>query len=281
MADIKIYAFADEADEMFDGQIEALLKNDLQGIEIRGVDGTNISDITLEKAREIKEKLDQNGLVCWSIGSPIGKIDIEKDDFEAHIEKFKHTLELAKILGAFNMRIFSFFMPEGKNPDDYREEVIKRLNILCDIAKDYGVTLCHENEKGIYGDNIERCLDIFQNVKGIKGIFDPANFVQSEVDTLVAWDALKNNIKYMHIKDSLKDGNVVPAGKGDGNIPFIANEFIKMGGKDFTLEPHLMDFAGLKGLEREGDTSEVGKIFTFKDNKEAFCAAADAFKALI
>ena len=38
MEKIKIYAFADEADSSIDGQIKAMLRNDLHGLEIRGVD---------------------------------------------------------------------------------------------------------------------------------------------------------------------------------------------------------------------------------------------------
>lgn len=51
MKDIKIYAFADEADTNIDGQIKALLRNELDGLEIRGVDGINISEISVEKAK--------------------------------------------------------------------------------------------------------------------------------------------------------------------------------------------------------------------------------------
>ena len=90
MNEIKIYAFADEASPNIDEQITALKRNGLDGLEIRNVDGVNVSDITLEKAKEVKTKLDANGLITWSIGSPIGKIDIEKDDFKAHLEKLKY-----------------------------------------------------------------------------------------------------------------------------------------------------------------------------------------------
>lgn len=281
MDKLNIYAFADESDPSIDGQIDAMKRNGLTGLEIRGVDGTNIAEITVEKAKEVKEKLDKAGLVCWSIGSPIGKIDIEKDDFSAHVEKFKHVLELARVLDCHNIRLFSFFMPEGKNPDDYKDEVISRLKTLAELAVGTGVNLCHENEKGIFGDNIERCLQIFEAVPQLHGIFDPANFVQCGIDTKAAWEALKSKIKYVHIKDSLADGNIVPAGRGDGNIPFISAEFTKMGGKDFTMEPHLMEFDGLKGLEREGETSEVGKKYAFSSNEEAFDCACESFKALI
>ena len=111
MDGIKIYAFADEASPNIDEQIAALKRNGLQGLEIRNVDGVNISDITLEKAKEVKQKLSSNGLITWSVGSPIGKIDIEKDDFKAHLEKLKRTLEIADILESKNIRMFSFYMP--------------------------------------------------------------------------------------------------------------------------------------------------------------------------
>ena len=126
MSDIRIYAFSDEASSDIDKQIKALLRNNLQGMEIRNVDGINVSDITAEKAKQVKNKLDTNGLCAWSVGSPIGKISIT-DDFGNHLDKFKHTLEIAKILDSHNIRLFSFYTPKRKNPDNYKSEVIDRL----------------------------------------------------------------------------------------------------------------------------------------------------------
>lgn len=277
---IKIYAFADEASPNIDEQITALKRNGLDGLEIRNVDGVNVSDITLEKAKEVKTKLDANGLITWSIGSPIGKIDIEKDDFSAHTEKLKHTLEIAEILGAENIRLFSFFIPKDKNPADYKEEVINRLGTFLDLAKGTGITLCHENEKGIYGDIPERCLEIHKALPGLKGIFDPANYVQSGADTLKAWDMLKNYIYYMHIKDAKLDGTVVPAGMGDGNVEKVIKNFIEKGGNSFTIEPHLTVFEGFSHLERKGETSVITE-YGYPDSNTAFDAACDAFKNLL
>ncbi len=277
---MKIYAFADEANPMIDGQILAMTRNGLNGLEIRGVDGQNISDISLEKAQEVRAKLDATGLETWSIGSPIGKIDIEKDDFEAHLEKFRHTLEVAKVLGATNIRLFSFFIPADKDPAPYKDEVIRRLKCFVELAEGTGIDLCHENEKGIYGDMADRCLEILQAVPQLKGIFDPANFVQCGQNTLEAWELLKPYIKYMHIKDALSDSSVVPAGKGEGNVAAILKEFRAQGGNELTIEPHLAVFDGLKALEREGEESNVGK-FVYASNDDAFDAACNALKELL
>ena len=73
---MKIYAFADEASPSIDEQIAAMKRNGLNGLEIRGVDGENVSVISLNKAREVRRKLEDAGLSVWSIGSPIGKTAI-------------------------------------------------------------------------------------------------------------------------------------------------------------------------------------------------------------
>ena len=280
MNEIKIYAFADEASPNIDEQITALKRNGLDGLEIRNVDGANVSDITLEKAKEVKTKLDANGLITWSIGSPIGKIDIEKDDFKAHLEKLKHTLEIADILESKNIRMFLFYMPEGKDVLDYKNEVIDRLGQMCEIGKTHNVFLCHENEKGIYGDIPERCLEIHKAIPELKGIFDPANFVQSNSDTLEAWDMLKDYIYYMHIKDAKIDGTVVPAGMGDGNVEKVVKNFIEKGGNSFTVEPHLTVFEGFSHLERKGETSVITE-YGYPDSNTAFDTACNAFKGLL
>ena len=280
MNNIKIYAFADEASPNIDGQITAIKRNGLNGLEMRNVDGVNVSDITIEKAKEVKHKLQENGLITWSVGSPIGKIDIVKDDFKAHTEKLKHTLEIADILDSKNIRMFSFYIPNGKDASEYKNEVIERLGVMCDIARNFGVSLCHENEKGIYGDIPERCLEIHKALPELKGIFDPANYVQSGADTLKAWDMLKSYIYYMHIKDAKLDGTVVPAGQGDGNVKEIVKSFIAGCGKAFTIEPHLTVFEGFSHLERKGEKSEISE-YGYPDSNTAFDAACNAFKGLL
>lgn len=276
---MKIYAFADEASPFIDGQIEAMKRNGLSGLEIRNVDNINVSDITADKAREVRKKMDNAGLCVWSIGSPIGKIGIT-DDFAAHLDKLKHTIEIADILGSKNIRMFSFYIDAGKNPSDYRNEVIDRLGMMAQIASSCDVALCHENEKGIYGDNAERCLDILDNVSGLKCIFDPANFVQCGQDVNAAWDMLGSRVYYMHIKDALADGSVVPAGYGIGAVKRVVGEFLKNGGNALTVEPHLTVFSGLANLEREGEKSVVGK-FQYPDCDTAFDTACDAIKTIL
>lgn len=278
---VNIYAFADEASPFIDEQILHMKKNGVKGLEIRGVDRVNVSEISLRTAKEVRAKLEAEGLFTWSIGSPIGKIDIVTGDFKTHIEKFKRTLEIAEAMACDNIRLFSFFMPkECADPTIYRDEVLERMGVFVDVAKGSSVTLCHENEKGIYGDNAERALEIVKAFPTIKNVFDPANYVQVGQDTKEAWAMLKDYTKYLHIKDAMLDGKVVPAGAGAGNVEYIVKEYMKMGGNDFTIEPHLTVFDGLKALESDNvEKSVAGYVFSSKE--EAFAVAVDAFKKLV
>lgn len=277
---MNIYAFADEASPMMDGQIAALKRNGLQGLEIRHVDGENVADISEEKAVEVRKKLDAAGLIVWSVGSPIGKISIVKDDFAAHMEKFRHTLKIAGILGARNIRLFSFFIPQGKSPESYHDEVVRRLRCFVQAAEGTGVALCHENEKGIYGDVAARCLTLHREVPALQGVFDPANYIQCHQETLAGWELLHRHVKYLHIKDALADGTVVPAGCGEGRLPEILKAFLAQGGDHVTVEPHLTVFDGLNRLEREGDASGIGR-FAYPSGDAAFDAACQALKTVL
>ncbi len=271
-------AFADEAGASLDEQIDALVANRIPYIELRGVNGRNISSHTPDEAASVAEKLARNGISVWSIGSPIGKVRLT-DSFEDELARFENTLAIAKATGASCIRLFSFFDWTALG-DNAKGEVVARLTAFADKAKDSGIVLCHENEKGIYGDNIARCREILDAVETLKAVFDPANFIQCGVDTSIAWETVKDSVAYLHIKDALPDGRVVPAGYGVGNLAAITRDFIARGGKVATLEPHLHAFTGLAALSGDDADMVMGNR-RFKSGREAFDFAVQAYRTLL
>lgn len=272
----RLCAFADEADAMLTGQIAAMQRNGISLLEIRGVDGQNISVLSPAKVKEVANLLSDNGLKVWSIGSPTGKITL-RDDWNAHLDSFKGMLDAAAVFGAEAFRMFSFYDAQNE-----KNEVIDRLGTLCKLAKGYRVKLCHENEKGIFGDTPQRTRELLDALPQLGGIFDPANFIQCGADILPAWELLKDRIDYLHIKDAMKDGTVVPAGYGVGCLETVVTDFLRRGGEVLTLEPHLSEFTGLQGLEKEGERTIVGSAhFSYRDNNESFDAAVNALKAIL
>lgn len=269
--------FADEASADIEGQIRAMKENGLSALELRGIGGKNVTELSISEFESIVRSLNDASLYISSIGSPIGKIDIG-DDFERHFDIFKKLVEFADISSTKYMRIFSFY---GVDSDEKEIEVYRRLNILSEYAKGAGVILCHENEKGIFGETPENCLKIFSNVQGICGVFDPANFVQCNVDTKVAWNMLSEHIEYLHIKDALADKSVVPAGIGIGNLEYVMSQYSKTGKNLYSLEPHLRIFEGFSKLERKNEKTCELSAYTFDSGADAFRASANAAKEIL
>lgn len=279
MEHIILSGFSDEIAPELDLQLAAIREWGLSHIELRAADGVNVSDFSTEKVKEVKNKLAGAGVSVSSIGSPIGKIGVE-EDFAPHLEKLKRTLEIQKELGAPYLRMFSFYIPQGRAPEDFREEVLDRMGRMVEEAAAWDSVLLHENEKGIYGDNAPRCKELLEAFYGphFKAVFDFANFVQVGQQTLPAYELLKPYVEYVHVKDAQwGTGAVVPAGQGDGHVKDILADLIGGGWKGFlSLEPHLTDFAGLAALEQ--DPQKRGSAL---DGKSAWKLALDSLKEIL
>ena len=280
MASILLSAFADEYNKDIDKQIEVLASRGIGFIEPRFIGEKNIADLTASEATELRKKLDGGGIRVSAIGSPIGKINLA-DSFDAHLEKAKNVFEVASILEAKNIRMFSFYLREGESREAARSEVLEKLERLIDLADSYSLTLCHENEAKIYGEDVEHCLDLVKAFDGrLKCVFDMGNFVLDGCEPYpYGYETLKDYIKYFHIKDSLAYGAIVPAGKGEARIADILAAHKKYATSDFfiSLEPHLETFSGLNKL--------VGKAFEnpykFDSPEAAFLAGLDALENIL
>lgn len=281
MAVFILSGFLDEAAPDLAGQVEACRNNGVRYIEMRGVNGSSLVSQSLSEVREIRRVLDGEGLKLSSIGSPFGKIGI-REPLEPHLDALRHAMEIADILDVRLLRMFSFYMPAGEDPASHRDAVLEGIGRMLAICEDAGIQACHENEKGIYGDVTERCLDLYQTFEGrMPGVFDPANFIQCGVRPEEAWPVLSPYIRYLHIKDALlATGQVVPAGMGDGHIAELLKHFSEKPGEIFlSLEPHLKVFQGLADLETD-DVSSRG-MQGYPSGQAAFRAAADALKNVL
>lgn len=273
-------AFADEIDANLTTQMDVLEQHDIKYIEMRGVNGKNLVRHSLDEVKEIKSELDDKGFKISAVGSPIGKIMVT-DDFKPHLELFKHTLEIACILETKYIRMFSFYIPKGEDPALYRDEVMRRWEKFIKAAEGYDITLLHENEKDIYGDTAERCLDLLKTMDCdyMKAVFDPANFVQCDVETYPhAYRLLKGYIAYLHIKDAVaKDKQVVPSGYGDGKVKDILQDLYNSGFEGFlSLEPHLGSFRGFTELELHSKINDLPE-----GGPKQFAIAVHALKKII
>ncbi len=279
MGDIILSAFSDEYAVDFEEQLKGMQSLGIKYIELRLINGKSISVLKNDEVKAVKAMLDRYGIGVSAIGSPLGKIKLD-EDIDAHMELARHVFEIATILGAKYVRMFSFYAPDGRDIHVMRDEVFCALGRMVEIAREYKITLCHENEAEIYGNTPEYCKEIIDHFGGeMKCVFDMGNFVLENVDPYPeAFELLKNDIAYLHIKDALFEGAVVPPGKGNAKIKEILTAHKSFAKTDFfvTLEPHLQTFSGLNAL--------VGRSFEnpykYEDEKTAFTDALTKLKEL-
>ncbi|MBD8061898.1 sugar phosphate isomerase/epimerase family protein [Oceanitalea stevensii] len=252
--------FSDEISPDFQEQCAVASRLGLRYIELRSAWGTNVLDLDDDQLATAARMLADHGLQVSSIGSPIGKVHLD-DDAAAHLGRMRRAAHVAQTLGAPYIRIFSFFMRPGTDPDTCRDEVVDRLGELVDVVAGSDVTLVHENEKEIFGDVPRRCADMARALDSPHfGLaWDPANYVQVGVRPFTeAYELLRPHTRYVQIKDALRgSGTVVKAGEGDGEIAQTLSA-LRADGYDgfFSLEPHLAaghSMGGFSGPELFGE----------------------------
>ena len=268
---IRLCAFSDEADASLSGQIRALRRNGIDLTELRSINGVNISKLGEHDAVKIKNELDAAGIRVWSLGSPYGKISLRDHcDKDAIFAQLRRLCELAGIFATDKIRIFSFY-----DSYDKRDLVIELLDESVRIAGSYGVKLYHENEKDIYGDVPERVLDLYENVPGLRLVYDPANYIQCGVSPDDSFRLIPE-AGYFHIKDAVADtGELVPSGRGDGRIVELIGLIYKE--TVMTVEPHLAVFSGYSDIDRR----EMKNRYSYKTSGEAFDTAVSSLKTLL
>jgi sugar phosphate isomerase/epimerase len=258
--------FSDEISPEFEEQCSVVSSLGMKFLEFRSAWDVNILDLDDAQLAKANDILSAHALSVSSIGSPIGKIPID-EDFDSHLERMRHAADVAHYFDARYIRIFSFFMPAGSDPDSHREEVLRRMTALARVADEADVILLHENEREIYGDIPRRCLDIVESVgsPNLKVAWDAANFVQVGVRPFTeGYAMLRPYLEYVQIKDArLATGEVVAAGRGDGEVVETIRELRKDGFDGFfSLEPHLSKTHALGGFSGPDLFTEAWQAFT-------------------
>ena len=284
---ICISGFADEISSDFTKQLETVTSLGMHYISLRSADGKGVADFTEDEVRDsLMPRMEKFGVKVSSIGSPIGKVGVEDEaGFAVQLEQLERLCKICNLLDCRYIRMFSFFIPQGKDPEAYRDIVTEKLRRFAAIAEKYDVILLHENEKDIYGDTGARCKVLFDALASphFRAAFDFANFVQCGEDTAVCWELLRPYIEYIHIKDAVTtDKENVLCGTGEGRIKELLTRAVRDEGYEgfLTLEPHLVLFDSLQSLETEA-AANIIKTNKAKDGAEGYTMQYNALMEIL
>ena len=215
----------DEISSNIDEALAFARKNKLRYIELRRIDGKDITELTPAEACALAEKITSAGILVSALSSPFLKwkentreFTFGSRKFDKETDYFTALMDLADIFGAPNIRIYSYLKDDSLSV----EEIGKKLDIYSQMALERGLSLLLENDSLCNIDTINKMHQLFE-LYGFSNIFpllDIGNTVASGDDFAPQeLQDIINKCLYFHIKDydaELKRFVVV----GEGNVDY-------------------------------------------------------------
>ncbi len=257
----------------------------------------HVVDLNKNEWKQLAKLQNDYGMTVTSIGARLGKVklrDVEDGSHNKYIDPQKYlkgevrsTIDAALALGAKLIRGFSFYHPQTDAPDSYIAEAVDRLGPLVEACAEAGLVYGLEVEANLIGQNGRLLAALARKVKSphMVCIFDGGNLScqnMSPVEVFAEYEAMREHIGWIHIKDYRIDPtlvwtgvvdenrlkNFVPADVGDSgheailrdlakHLPKLNRKMVKLGapGLFLELEPHLKgggQFGGFSGPDGMG-----------------------------
>lgn len=298
-------AFADEAatSKAAVEQFAVLAALGLQYYSPRFIDLTNtgrvqhVTDLNRDELKQLARLQADYGLKVTSIGSRLGKVkllDVDDGSHNRYVAPKKYldtevaaTIRAATELGSRLVRGFSFYHPQGQDPDKYVQQAADRLGPIVDQCAQAGLTFGLEVEANLIGQSGHLLAALAKAVKHpqLVCVYDGGNLAcqnMSPLACLEEFQAMRDVLGWIHVKDYAVDHkltwtgvvdeerlkNFVPADVGDAGHELVFKDLrdhfakverrvrkLGLPGVFLELEPHLKgggQFGGFSGPDGLG-----------------------------
>ena len=255
----RLSGFGDEISDELSVQLRVMSDLGVDALEPRRVQlpgsaTKNIVDMDDTDLRVMRRMMDDHGMACSQIGSPVGKAPLESD-IRVQFGQLEGAVRAAHALDAAYIRVFGFQPEHGEPMSSDRPKALDMFQRISEnlAALDPSLTLSLENEHDLYDDTPTACAE-FLSLGGapISMCFDPGNFVRAGVRPFdEAWPTLGGSTRMIHVKDyAIDDGDWAPAGAGDGQLAEVLRAADPETVAYLSLEPHLAGTAAGRGRDR-------------------------------
>jgi sugar phosphate isomerase/epimerase len=265
---LQLSVIGDEIGPSLDEMISFAHEHGLKHLDMRTVGGRNLLGMKTEEVIQISRTLEKAGIAVPTFVSPLfkwkapgkstngSKVDFAFDPTQCPVEDWvAHAMQIAVILGAPHMRIFSYLRYNGFKPSDLRN-LTDHLTKLLGFASHYDITLQLENEPVCNVGNIAELAAFFTAMEQAsevasegdeedfeerdKRLENPPIYLRPLVDIANAWSTgerpsdadiavLAPLTTAIHLKDrDLAANRTVPL--GDGDVPWPAELKRLLGG---------------------------------------------------
>lgn len=257
----------------------------------------HVVDLTKSEFKALTKLHEEYGVRVTSIGAKIGKVKLVDVDDGSHNQyvpfpkylktEVAATIRAAVALDTHLIRGFSFYPPQGQDPEPYVAQAVDQIGQIVDLCAQAGVTYGMEIEPNLVGETGPMLAELARQVDraNLVTIFDGGNVAaqnKNPVQCYTEYQCMKKSLGWMHIKDYSIDPslvwegvvdeerlkNFVPANVGDSGHEMILRDLRdhlsrferkmrRLGAPGFFLEvePHLKgggQFGGFSGPDGMG-----------------------------
>lgn len=255
MANPRLYlsGISDEAGHPIERQIEAHRQLGWTNLDLRlvpDVDGKskNLTLVQDEVFAGVAEAVKAAGMSVPCFASSVANWNRPiTGDLNVDIAELTSAALRMKQFGTHFIRVMSWERSADLDDIATRDEVIRRMKVLAELAETEDITLLHENCAGWAGESVDNSLRLVHEVASpnFALLYDTGNPIQYLQNP---WEMFTGTLAFtrmIHIKDcrstGTKHGEVYTfAGEGDGMVEETLKELFRrnyQGG--LVIEPHL------------------------------------------
>lgn len=260
-----ISGIADEAGQSIQEQIKAHQELGWRHIEIRNVEGTNLTDVSEKTFDDIFDAVTDGGLTVSCFASRIAnwsKDIADPEAFSSDKEELARAIPRMKRFGTPFIRIMSYANKSNVQENEWRDVAVQRIRELSKVAEEGGIILCHENCDGWGGLGPKQSLELLGAIDSpaLRAVFDTGNTIHHRQDTMDYYKQVRQHIVYVHIKDGrIEDGKAsfVYVGEGQARVADIIKDLKETGYEGgLSIEPHIA------AIVHEGKTSAPEELYS-------------------
>lgn len=234
----RLGVISDEVSADLNEALDWIAAERLRHVEIRMVDGVNISNLSDEDVARVAGEIARRGLSVSAIASPLFKCALDptrevatgdvfgqaEESVESHFEKLDRTIQIAARLGTRFIRIFSFW--READPMQHADEIVAHLKRAAAVAEWAGVVLLLENERTCNGGYAFEVASFVRQVgsPALRALWDPGNESAGQYWNYPdVYHEVKELLEHVHLKDTiaLGDGKSRCVPLDSGRVPYL------------------------------------------------------------
>jgi len=249
--------FTDEVSDDLTLQIKALKELGWNYIDLRTVDGKNVSSLSDDEFDKVYQQLSENDIEIACFGSSIANWGREADNsLELDILEMKQSIRHMQKADVRFIRIMSYKVDSPVKLDsDHETIVIKNIGKIVRLAEESGIVCLHENCETWAGQSCQHSLRLLERINSpaLKLVFDTGNPVSMYriagdppypyQDSLKFFQQVREHVAYLHIKDARWVDDTLHytfPGEGLGNVEDILQMVNECNMEiPISIEPHV------------------------------------------